>query len=508
MKKILVVFFLVLSVCSFAQDESDIFLPEGLSLFNQMKYSYDTKREIEIFENWLNLDYRNGIFSTGFRFDLFQPNDPNPAVHRGKKRYSEISFKYIKAEIGDKNEGAELTVGNFYTLFGRGMTLKIYEDRNIRIDNNLLGVLLKTNYMNFTITALSGMPENLEQKRTEALHALDIEYRRFRDFKIGFSILSNKPENDNVARTSLASMRINPRFWNFELYSEFGIKRNEDIKKSVFNGEEKIVGKGFYSNLSFYYENFSILGEYKLYDNFGFSSSDGTVQYNTPPATRRDYPYGLVLLHPSALDANNEEGFQVEINYNIENTSFLSSYGLTKTLPTSSYYQRINNRNVEPVIQFKEFYSQLAHQWSDVLYTTVALAYSEELVSDTKSITPVLDLRYSLNPLNTLRFIYEHQQATVRYTNEKFYTQSLTVEFLRSPLYTISFNGVMETKEPVAGKKERSFWRFIQLAYKVANHSDLILLVGSRIEGYLCVGGVCRYEPEFNGVELKLFIRL
>jgi len=115
-------------------------LPEGLSFSNQIKYSYDMSKKLEITEDWFNLDFRSGIFSAGFRFDTFQPNDPSIAVNRGKKRFADFGFKYIKAEIGDRNTGGEFTVGNYYALFGRGLTLKSFEDRNVRIDNNLLGV--------------------------------------------------------------------------------------------------------------------------------------------------------------------------------------------------------------------------------------------------------------------------------------------------------------------------------------------------------------------------------
>lgn len=483
-------------------------LPEGLSFSNQIKYSYDMSKKLEITEDWFNLDFRSGIFSAGFRFDTFQPNDPSSAVNRGKKRFADFGFKYIKAEIGDRNTGGEFTVGNYYALFGRGLTLKSFEDRNVRIDNNLLGVKFLGRYSDFVITALSGMPENLDLSRTDILHAVDLEYRGLRFLKMGVSYLSNQPQNDQLARTSLASVRFQPSFYNFDIYTEFAVKQNEDIKENVFQGNEFIAGKGFYSNLSFYYGNFSILGEYKIYDNFTFTSSDGTVNYNTPPATRRDYTYSLLNKHPSALDANNEEGGQVEINYNFWDFTFLTtSFSLTKTLPRSSYYQRIQKTTNEPMIQLKEFYSQLNHQLTNSIYTTLAFGYSEELTSSTKNFTPILDVRYSLNDRNTIRLIYEHQQTNVSITGEDYYNQALTLEFLHSPDLVLSFNGTMETKEPTPGRKVRKTWKFLQLSYKLGNHSDIILLYGSRQAGNICVGGVCRYEPEFNGLELKMYTR-
>ena len=55
-------------------------MPEGLGFSNQLEYSYDIDLKREILENWLNLDYSKGIFSTGLRYSIFQPNDPDPSI--------------------------------------------------------------------------------------------------------------------------------------------------------------------------------------------------------------------------------------------------------------------------------------------------------------------------------------------------------------------------------------------------------------------------------------------
>ncbi|MCK5457250.1 MAG: hypothetical protein KAI45_09000, partial [Melioribacteraceae bacterium] len=167
MKRILSVF-LILVIgfsSSFSQSFQSITMPKGLSVSNQLEYSYNSDYQREIFENWMNVDYRHSIFSAGIRFDVFQPNDPDPSISRGKDRYSDISFKYISANIGNRREGLKLTVGNYYEMFGRGLVLKSYEDRNIRIDNNLLGVSVGASYANFHLRALTGMAENAMAER-------------------------------------------------------------------------------------------------------------------------------------------------------------------------------------------------------------------------------------------------------------------------------------------------------------------------------------------------------
>jgi hypothetical protein len=511
---VLVIFFL--SIFTYSQEEEQIeqedesvsMLPEGLSLSNQIKYSYDIQKKLEIFEDWFNLDYRYGIFSTGLRFETYEPNDQSFSINRGKTRFSDIAYKYFKVEIGDIDKGLEITAGNFYAMFGRGMILKSFEDRNLRVDNNLLGVKLLGRYDDFILTALTGMPENVQQKRTDILHAFDIEFRGIDKLKLGLSFASNQPEN-NSARTSLASFRIQPSIWNFDLYAEYGIKQNNDIKENIFKGDRAVVGKAVYGSMNFYYESFSIVGEYKYYDNFGFTASnDMTTIYNMPPAVRKDYTYLLLNRHPSPLDANNEQGYGFEASYNFADESNVTvTYGETKTLPMSSLNQTINGTKINPTVQLKEFYTQIFHHWNDRFTSVLGFSYNEELTNDTRNITPILETRYYFDDINTFRLIVEHQQTKNKTTNEKYFDDVITIEYLRSPKLSVSYLCEIQTKEPTSGKTIRVFWNFLQVGYKFGEHTDVSVLFGSRQAGAICIGGVCRYEPEFRGVELKMLTR-
>ncbi len=193
MKKTFCSYILVLIVLSlnnitpiYSQTESSgITWPQGLGFANQLEYSYNVDGDYDILENWLNLDYFQGIFSAGLRLDVFEPNDPDPSISRGKEKYAEIDYKYIQANIGDKKEGLEIIGGNYYTLFGRGMVLNSYEDRAIRVDNNLLGVKVTGKYAGLVLTGLSGMAANFRNERKDILHAVDLEYRNWKPIKIG-----------------------------------------------------------------------------------------------------------------------------------------------------------------------------------------------------------------------------------------------------------------------------------------------------------------------------------
>lgn len=489
-------------------EEPPVQLPEGLGLSNQLEYSYDIIDKEEILENWFNLDYTRGIFSAGLRFDVFQPNDPDPSISRGKERYADIAYKYLRANIGDFDAGFTLTIGNFYSLFGRGIVLKSYEERNIRVDNNLLGVKVDARYNGFQLTALSGKPENALAQRKDILHAINFEYTGLRSFQTGLSFASNQPDIAGVARTSLASLRAQQSIWNFDLYAEYGIKLNEDIKSRVFNDKEDIVGEAFYGNLNFYLGSFSFSGEVKHYDNFAFTSLDGTVFYNTPPSLRKEYTYQLLNRHPSPLEQSNERGFQVEANYYLDDdNSYSVNFGMTETLPSTSYFQRVSGFNLPVFLQHKEFFVQGTRNWSDFYTSILSFGYNEELPTNTKNIASIIENRFYFGDINTIKVVIEHQHTTNRTTDEKYFSNVLAIEYLRSPALSITLVTEMETKEPEEGRIVRKLWSFIQFGYKIFQNTDLSLLIGSRQAGNICIGGVCRFEPEFRGVELKMLTR-
>ncbi len=316
------------------------------------------------------------------------------------------------------------------------------------------------------------------------------------------------PPSDEMARTSLASIRLLPSFWDIDMYAEYTAKFNEDILQNNLDGSGSIVGEGFYGNINFYFGSFSLLGEYKYYDNFAFYSQDGTIYYNKPPSVRMEYTYILPNRHPSPLDANNETGFQIIGGYNLDDdTYFTAGYSLTNTLPSSSYYQRVSQTSLPIATQLEELYLTGQRDWED-LTLIAAFAYNQELSTNTENITPILEGRFYFDEVNTIKVILEHQHVTDKSTTEEYYTDVLALEYLRSPNFSFALVTEMKTTEPEPDNIIRKFYGFIQGTYKIGGYADLSLLIGSRQAGNICIGGVCRYEPAFKGVELKLLTRL
>ena len=81
------------------------------------------------------------------------------------------------------------------------------------------------------------------------------------------------------------------------------------------------------------------------------------------------------------------------------------------------------------------------------------------------------------------------------------------LEYLRSPNLSISVVAEVQSREPQVDRIVRKVWGFLQIGYKFWSHTDFSILFGTRQAGNICIGGICRYEPEFSGMELKMTTR-
>ena len=84
----------------------------------------------------------------------------------------------------------------------------------------------------------------------------------------------------------------------------------------------------------------------------------------------------------------------------------------------------------------------------------------------------------------------------------------MLLEYSRSPDWT--FNLVGETSNKSShqlSEGEEADAAYGLVSYHISDQHDVSVLYGRRAAGFVCVGGVCRFEPEFEGVEVRLLSR-
>jgi hypothetical protein len=125
---------------------------------------------------------------------------------------------------------------------------------------------------------------------------------------------------------------------------------------------------------------------------------------------------------------------------------------------------------------------------------------------DRSILRPLLDVQYNLDERNLLHLIVQHQH-NYNFDKSEYDTESFTFEYTHSPDYSLALVTEYSNSDQVLASVDRSWWTYGLLTWNFMDNQQLSLLYGSRQAGYVCVGGVCRLEPEFEGLEIKLNLR-
>jgi len=454
----------------------------NLSLSNQLEYSLEKDTNDEILEDWFDLRYQTDPFSFGARFEAYQPSERKDLP--SDSTFQDFPYRYVEFQ----RDGIRVTAGNFYDIFGRGIAFRSYENRDVRIDTNLDGIRVGIRKDIFDAKFLTGKmlsknASGIPQERFGLLHAANLEallsdrYRvgPFQHFMVGSSV-SRISGTDT--RAEIVTGRVELGLDRLFFYGEYGDKNDQP---GVLPGHALYLG----TNVDLF--GIGLTMEYKKYEEFDF--------HNNPPALTREHSFTLLSRNAWQMNPNDEKGYQVEASYvPFPMNTLLANYSRTTTLDGD--------------LQYEEYYAEWNRYHGDWLY--MVLAYGSQINLGVRSIVPVLELEFFLNERNSFRTELQHQHQKGYFIGE-FDVDLLILEYARSPRWTLSFVGERNnmSDRQLSDQKlpDKSTFLAGQLSLQISQNHDLIAFVGSRQKGKVCVGGVCRTEPDFEGVEIKLFSR-
>lgn len=132
-------------------------------------YLRDTGRDASVFDSRLELDAGLGPVTLGVVYRAYQLSDPayDPARLGGpvtgiKHRYAEFSQETFSARVG-----------NFFSTFGHGITLRSYEDVELEHDTALDGVLAEARLGGVDVAALSGVATEPDSRVRDHHHTIN-----------------------------------------------------------------------------------------------------------------------------------------------------------------------------------------------------------------------------------------------------------------------------------------------------------------------------------------------
>ncbi len=129
------------------------------------EYLYNTEEDGSVFDGRVEFDLETGPFLVGAAYRAYQLSDPdyNPALKEIPA--SEVKHRY--AEF--RGESLSARAGHFFSTFGRGLSLRSYEEVDLEHDTALDGILVRYEPGAARVTAVSGViVESLSEWRTRS----------------------------------------------------------------------------------------------------------------------------------------------------------------------------------------------------------------------------------------------------------------------------------------------------------------------------------------------------
>lgn len=503
------------------------------------------------FNNYLKLDYRFlNNFTASLQIESYEPF--------GLINYSP---NFDGTDIGTyslnyKNSKFDITAGHFYAQFGSGLILRNWEDRQLGINNALLGgkfVFTPTDFV--SLTALYGKQRVGFDTSEGEIFGFDSEIDlsnllKFENstLSLGVSYVGRKedialqdPDFDEL--TNAFSGRLD--FSNNNFYSSIEyVSKSEDAVVQVGQVSNNLIkpGSAILINTGFTKKGFGLDATFRRLENMDFYSDrakDGNPFLENiisfTPALTKQHDYlltnifvyqaqsGVSLLDPQLMEAG-EIGGQIDLFYNIKKDTPLGGKYGTKVAFNASYYSGLNgdydfggqNYKTELFGFGDKYFSDVSlevrkkwsSKWNSIFYY-VNQYYNKKYTEDNangesiKANIGVFESTYKFGKGKSLRF-----EAQKLWSNSKHEDWiGGTIEYNFNSKFSVYVNDIYNSGEKYNDgvSKENAETHYFNFGGSFTKGATRLgLNYGRQRAGLVCVGGVCRVVPEATGLTMNL----
>lgn len=429
----------------------------------------------------------------------------------------------------------ELTLGSTYDQFGSGFIYRTYEQRNLGIDNSLLGARAVWRADGFTVKALTGRQRRYWDWNKAWLTGADAEVSVEQWAKslkahnahlmLGGSWV-NKHEGEEdlmVDATHKLNLPTYVNAWDARVRYQQGpvsvllecAGKTQD--PSFDNGYIYRPGRVQMLSASYSRSGLSALLQVKRSENMSFRSRRSMTgvssMVNHLPAFSMEHTYALAALYPYATNAQGEWAYQAELSYLFKKGTRLGGKYGTKVRLNFSHIHSLEHKDDiatgmgtnGPASSFwgwgdNTYYQDLNIQVEKKLSRSVKLnlMYMNQFYNKTAvegeggmvhSDIAVAELRWNMAKKWTLRA--EAQYLATKDDEGDWLYGLLELSWAPHWMFTVSdmYN---------SGDTNIHYYQGL-VTYNVKSHR-IQLGYGRTRAGYNCAGGVCRYVPASRGV--------
>jgi hypothetical protein len=505
-------------------------------------------------QGFMNLIYTRGGFTAGVRYENYQNVMIGfPQGYRGEG----ITYRFLQYNT----HGLDVTAGNFYEQFGSGMILRAYEERGLGYDNVFDGARVKYSKNGVTVKGMIGRQRKYFDKSSGIVRGIDAEVNLNELFSgmsenktlitVGGSFVS-KYEPDNSPIYNLPKNvgswggRVNVQRGGLGIYAEYVYKINDPSSDNNFIYRP---GEGLTFAINYANKDFGFMVSGKRIDNMSYRSERNAQQIETLinyiPAGTRYHTYTLPALYPYATQINGEQNLQVEFTYNLHKKTVLGGKYGTQLFANFAYAGSIYKSKIDEDTDIGQtgtdgydtewfklgqvkyyqdfnvgFKRKLNKKWK-MTFTYLNVQYNfdllnkglrdEVMIKKTPSIIYlnefVLEMQYKIKPKHYLRFevqgLFSEQDSVGRAFDELGAGSMVLglIEYSISPHWFFSVQNIYNFGNP--NENFRLNYPFVNVAYS-DGPTRIQLGYGRQPSGIFCVGGVCRFVPASNGLQMSI----
>ncbi len=498
--------------------------------------------------DYLKVDYNIGRFSAGVQVDGYLPAMYGYDFYDYSQRDSKLNMfltKYVQWE--DANWGVRL--GDIYDQFGNGLIFRAYEDRALAFNNSLAGARAYYNFNNMVnVKVLAGMPRLYDMRSKTAIWGADLSLSisDMAGWYDGMASIeaSYVGRNQDVAPEyllkgvdcnvlNMVSGRVNFEYAGFSLRGEYAQKLNDDIYNPMYSAAK---GNAVTLDLGYSVGRFSASASFRRQENMTtfieyrpMGIGGGNTMTYLPLLTRQ-HTYSLANLNPyrgSSVHTGGEVGGQIDLYYSLRNPkargkywNFHINYSMFNTVDHKNPMTGLDmeGRNV-----WIDFNFDVERQWNKQLKTTFLYSFQrwDEEINHydaahshyCRSHIFVGDVTYKINKKHSMRFELQYL-ASNDYEGDWV---AATIEYNLAPKFSFYVSDMWNCEKMQDGAYGNYFMNINTYEYQHEllhyyqvgasfTHNSLRaqLSYGRNRAGYVCSGGVCRFQPAYTGVNLAL----
>ncbi|MBZ0263836.1 DUF6029 family protein [bacterium] len=480
-------------------------------------------RDKNYLENRLNLDSYYGNFRMGGRLTLLRPSEfeeIRPADEILEKRYLEYSH-----DSGNLN----IRIGDFYTVWGRGLTMALVEDIIQGYDSGLDGIQVSSHYGDIEVEGITGWSREgfLGNVKESRVHGAHVEVPLISDINLGGQMAFIRPIEDD----DIATYNSTDNFGGYVSYdgSFFSIWA-EHMQEQVVNVDDDFDAT--YLSASTYAGPMGLVVDYKNYNyyrgggigtsqnNSPYSQSVDILPFHSPPVVQREFTSNLFGKHPHIVRYDDEVGIQLEVSYAL-------GYIGTAILAMSQSSRHSQDGSALPSIDeedspYREAFLQVNMYPTPSSFVDLWTGVSEELIyntigangRDTWQRRTVLGgkVEFPLSNLWTGQVYTEGLHVNDVKDETIFYESLFTLGLIYRANYTLNVTAETSGDEDIPLGNDlwfgEDFWFNVTFRGFFLDRHELIVTYGEERGGLVCTSGKCRVVNPFNGVKVSLMTLL